>query len=72
VSLRNDHSPLKLREVALKACEFIGRGLYGVDIKEINDDYVVVEVNDNPSIYAGFEDCRKKDVYKRIIAFLVD
>lgn len=72
VSLRNDHSPLKLREVALKACEFIGRGLYGVDIKEINGDYVVVEVNDNPSIYAGFEDCRKKDVYDRIIAFLVD
>lgn len=72
VSLRNDHSPLKLREVALKACEFIGHGLYGVDIKEIEGDYVVVEVNDNPSIYAGFEDCRKKDVYERIIAFLAD
>lgn len=72
VSLRKDHSPLKLREIALKACEFIGRGLYGVDIKEINGEYVVVEVNDNPSIYAGFEDCRKKDVYEKIIAYLAD
>jgi len=72
VTLRQDHSPLKLRETALKACEFIGRGLYGVDIKEIKGDYVVVEVNDNPSIYAGFEDCRKRDVYERIIAFLAD
>jgi glutathione synthase/RimK-type ligase-like ATP-grasp enzyme len=72
VTLRQDHSPLRLRETALKACEFIGRGLYGVDIKEINGNYIVVEVNDNPSIYAGFEDCRKKDVYERIIAFLAD
>lgn len=72
VSLRTDHSPLKLREVALKACEFIGHGLYGVDIKEIDGNYVVVEVNDNPSIYAGFEDCRKRDIYEKIIAFLAD
>jgi glutathione synthase/RimK-type ligase-like ATP-grasp enzyme len=72
VSLRNDHSPLKLRETALKACEFIGHGLYGVDIKEIDGEYIVVEVNDNPSIYAGFEDCRKKDVYEKIIAYLAD
>lgn len=72
VTLRNDHSPVKLRETALRACEFIGRGLYGVDIKEINGDYVVVEVNDNPSIYAGFEDGRKKDIYEKIITFLAD
>jgi glutathione synthase/RimK-type ligase-like ATP-grasp enzyme len=72
VSLRKDHSPLKLRETALKACEFIGHGLYGVDIKEINGEYIVVEVNDNPSIYAGFEDCRKRDVYEKIIAYLAD
>jgi glutathione synthase/RimK-type ligase-like ATP-grasp enzyme len=72
VSLRNDHSPLRLRETALRACEIIGHGLYGVDVKEINGEYIVVEVNDNPSIYAGFEDCRKKDVYEKIIAYLAD
>ena len=40
----------------MKACSVVGKGLYGVDIKEVNGDYVVVEVNDNPSIYAGYED----------------
>jgi glutathione synthase/RimK-type ligase-like ATP-grasp enzyme len=56
----------------LKACEVVGRGLYGVDIKEINGDYVVVEVNDNPSIYAGNEDLRDRDLYSKIIAYLAD
>jgi len=72
VSLRKEHSPLRLRETALRACEIIGHGLYGVDIKEFNGDYVVVEVNDNPSIYAGFEDCRRNDVYEKIITYLAD
>ena len=56
-----------LREVALKACSVVGKGLYGVDIKEVNGDYVVVEVNDNPSIYAGYEDSSDHDIYQRII-----
>jgi len=58
--------------VALKACEVIGHGLYGVDIKEFNGNYVVVEVNDNPSIYAGHEDLRNKDLYAKIISYLTD
>jgi len=72
VSLRRVNAPTKLKEVALKACEVVGRGLYGVDIKEVNGDYVVVEVNDNPSIYAGYEDYRDKDIYTKIIEYLVD
>jgi glutathione synthase/RimK-type ligase-like ATP-grasp enzyme len=43
-----------------------------VDIKEFNGNYVVVEVNDNPSIYAGYEDSRNKDLYGKIIEYLVD
>jgi glutathione synthase/RimK-type ligase-like ATP-grasp enzyme len=62
--------PPRLREVALKACSVVGKGLYGVDIKEINGDYIVVEVNDNPSIYAGYEDSRDPDIYQRIISYL--
>ncbi|NWG10154.1 hypothetical protein HXY33_00115 [Candidatus Bathyarchaeota archaeon] len=50
----------------------VGHGLYGVDLKEVNGDYVVVEVNDNPSIYAGQEDLRDWDLYRKIIAYLVD
>jgi hypothetical protein len=29
-----------------------------------------VEINDNPSIYAGYEDLRDKDLYEKIIAYL--
>jgi glutathione synthase/RimK-type ligase-like ATP-grasp enzyme len=72
VSLKKENAPTRLKETALKACEVIGHGLYGVDIKEVNGNYVVVEVNDNPSIYAGYEDLRNKDLYKRIISYLVD
>ncbi len=71
-SLNRDNAPLGLKEVALKACEVIGHGLYGVDIKEVDGKYVVVEVNDNPSIYSGYEDYRNKDLYGKIIDYLVD
>jgi len=71
-SMKRENAPTRLKEVALKACSVIGHGLYGVDIKEVNGEYVVVEVNDNPSIYAGYEDLRNKDVYGKIIAYLVD
>lgn len=72
VTLKRDNAPKRLKEAALKACSVVGRGLYGVDIKEISDEYVVVEVNDNPSIYKGQEDLRDKDVYEKIIKFLAE
>jgi glutathione synthase/RimK-type ligase-like ATP-grasp enzyme len=70
VRFRRREMPARLREVALKACSVIGKGLYGVDVKEVDGDFVVVEVNDNPSIYAGYEDSSDHDIYKRIIAYL--
>ncbi|XHH08218.1 MAG: RimK family alpha-L-glutamate ligase [Candidatus Bathyarchaeia archaeon] len=69
-ALDKQTAPPRLLEVALKACSIIGKGLYGVDLKEVNGDYVVVEVNDNPSIYAGYEDSVDKDIYKKIINYL--
>jgi glutathione synthase/RimK-type ligase-like ATP-grasp enzyme len=71
-AMKRENAPAKLKELALKACRVIGHGLYGVDIKEVNGEYVVVEVNDNPSIYAGYEDLRNKDLYGKIIAYLAD
>ncbi|MGC8998695.1 MAG: ATP-grasp domain-containing protein [Candidatus Bathyarchaeia archaeon] len=71
VTLKRENAPQRLKETALKACSVIGKGLYGVDIKEVNGDYIVVEVNDNPSIYRGQEDLRDKDIYEKIISFLV-
>ena len=70
VSIKKQEIPARLREVALKACSVVGKGLYGVDIKEVDGDYVVVEVNDNPSIYAGYEDSMDHDIYQRIITYL--
>ncbi len=70
VSIHKDETPPKLREVALKACSVIGKGLYGVDIKEVGSEFVVVEVNDNPSIYSGYEDSLDVDIYDRIIGYL--
>jgi len=70
VSMKKQNAPMRLKDVALKACRVVGKGLYGVDIKEVDGDYVVVEVNDNPSIYAGYEDLRDKDLYEKVIAYL--
>lgn len=70
ISVQKKDMPPMLREVALKACSVVGKGLYGVDVKEVNGEYVVVEVNDNPSIYAGYEDSMDSDIYQRIIAYL--
>ena len=70
VSVEKKDIPPRLREVALEACSVVGKGLYGVDLKEVNGDYVVVEVNDNPSIYAGYEDSMYPEIYNRIINYL--
>lgn len=72
VALKKQNAPLRLRETALKACRIAGKGLYGVDIKEVNGEYVVVEINDNPSIYAGYEDLRDKELYSKIITYLTE
>lgn len=61
-------APKKAVKAALKAANLIGDGLYGVDVKESNGRFVVIEVNDNPNINAGFEDAILKDeLYRRVI-----
>ncbi|MDQ8201910.1 RimK family protein [Pelagicoccus sp. SDUM812003] len=51
-----DQVPAVVLDTALKASSLIGKGLYGVDIKQSGDTAMVIEVNDNPSIDAGVED----------------
>jgi glutathione synthase/RimK-type ligase-like ATP-grasp enzyme len=48
--------PEQVVSVALKAASLIGDGLYGVDLKFIDNKVYVIEVNDNPNIDAGVED----------------
>ena len=69
-TIHRNEAPQKLKECAVSACNAIGDGLFGVDLKEINGDFTVVEVNDNPSIYAGEEDRKDTDIYKKIIDYL--
>ena len=54
-------APRKLVRLAEKAAALMGNGLYGVDIKEANGKYYVIEVNDNPNIDAGTEDATLKE-----------
>ncbi|MCB0394448.1 MAG: RimK family protein [Bdellovibrionales bacterium] len=48
--------PKGAMSLAKRACESIGDSLYGVDIKEKDGKFYVVEINDNPSIEKGIED----------------
>ncbi|MEQ8767130.1 MAG: RimK family protein [Planctomycetota bacterium] len=43
-------------KLAVRAANLMGDGLYGVDLKELDGHYKVMEVNDNPSLDAGYED----------------
>jgi glutathione synthase/RimK-type ligase-like ATP-grasp enzyme len=61
----------KLIEVSLRAAASIGDGLYGIDIKEIDGDFYVIEVNDNPNIDHGLEDTKSPKIYEWIIKYLV-
>jgi len=62
----------KLIEAGLSASNAIGKGLYGVDLKQVNGHYVVIEVNDNPNIDAGGEDAQNPEVYGRIVQYLAE
>jgi len=65
------HIPDNIAKIALEATHCIGNGLYGVDIKAIGNKVYVVEVNDNPSIDAGYEDQTNPELYSKIIKYLV-
>jgi len=59
--------PPHVVRLGIEAAAAIGRGLYGVDIKNTNGDAYVIEVNDNPSIESGEDDC-----YPRVFDQIVD
>jgi glutathione synthase/RimK-type ligase-like ATP-grasp enzyme len=51
-----EDAPREVVELALKAANAIGDGLYGVDVKTVNGRSVLIEVNDNPNLDHGVED----------------
>ena len=48
--------PKKILDVALRSARLMGKGLYGIDVKEVNGKPLVIEINDNPNIDFGVED----------------
>jgi len=67
-----EEAPAKVVKTAMKAANLIGDGLYGVDLKMVDDECYIIEVNDNPSVESGFEDAVIKDrLYKRIMEVFI-
>jgi glutathione synthase/RimK-type ligase-like ATP-grasp enzyme len=61
-------APRKAVQLAQKAADLIGDGLYGVDVKENDGRFTIIEVNDNPNIDSGCEDLiLRDDLYRRIM-----
>jgi glutathione synthase/RimK-type ligase-like ATP-grasp enzyme len=68
-----EDAPAEARQLAVRCARLIGDGLYGVDIKEVNGKFYVIEVNDNPSIDGGVEDdVLKDDLYITIMQYFRD
>lgn len=70
-SVPPEEVPAEIIDLGIEAGKAIGRGLYGVDIKESNGRLYVIEVNDNPSLDGG-EDVCYPEVYRRIISYLIN
>lgn len=69
---RLDEVDAGLLETAVSAANAVGNGLYGIDIKQVGDQFVVIEVNDNPTIAAGEEDAKAPKIYEKILEHLVN
>ena len=68
-SLTLEEVPEGVVRAALRACNLIGDGLYGVDIKSCDNEYYVIEVNSVPTIWHEIEDrALGDDVYRQIMS----
>jgi glutathione synthase/RimK-type ligase-like ATP-grasp enzyme len=56
VAMTVGEAPEQVIDMAVRAANLIGRGLYGVDLKQVEDRVYLIEVNCNPNIDAGNED----------------
>lgn len=67
IAVARDSISQELKDICINLSKCVGDGLYGLDVKETKDGYRVIEINDNPSIYLGFEDAIDNDIYEKII-----
>jgi len=65
-------APRKAVNIAVKAANLIGNGLYGVDVKEVDGQFYIIEVNDNPNLDSGVEDAvLREELYRRVMESFV-
>jgi glutathione synthase/RimK-type ligase-like ATP-grasp enzyme len=68
-----DQAPRELIDIAARAARPIGDGFYGVDIKQTDQGFVVMEVNDNPNLEHGIEDQVGKDeIWTKLLRWFID
>ena len=68
-----DKAPRELIDIAVRAARPIGEGFYGVDIKETERGFIVMEVNDNPNLEHGIEDQVGKDeIWTRLLKWFIE
>lgn len=61
-------APRAVVDTAVAAARLVGRGFYGVDLKETGEGVVVMEINDNPNLDVGMEDTALGDaLYRRLL-----
>lgn len=56
VAMAIGEAPERVIDTAVRAANLVGRGLYGVDLKQVEDRVYLIEVNCNPNLDAGNED----------------
>ncbi len=72
-TLAVEDAPPKVIRTALRATRLIGRGLYGVDMKQSRDRCYIIEINDNPNIDAGVEDSvLRGELYTRVMRYFLE
>jgi glutathione synthase/RimK-type ligase-like ATP-grasp enzyme len=68
-----DQAPPELIDIAVRAARPIGEGFYGVDVKETDTGFIVMEVNDNPNLEHGIEDQVGKDeIWTKLLRWFIE
>jgi glutathione synthase/RimK-type ligase-like ATP-grasp enzyme len=68
-----EQAPPAVIDIAVRAAKSIGDGFYGVDIKQTDEGFVMMEVNDNPNLEHGIEDAVGKDeVWMRLLRWFIE
>jgi glutathione synthase/RimK-type ligase-like ATP-grasp enzyme len=68
-----DQAPPALIDIAVRAARPIGDGFYGVDVKQTDKGFIVMEVNDNPNLEHGIEDVVGRDeIWVRLLKWFIE